>query len=291
MRPGGLLLWFLAVSCSGCVRTGNHCPCAPDLAVAGDAAPFDSLPGELDVPTAPPDLLPHDLLLPDAQREHYLRFDSTGDYIRVDAPMSWAANFTVSVQIRLIAAPGSYTDYITGFASVGGGLGSGWEMGFETGSKPRLWVSNHDTDPWPNRCEKTAAQPLPTGQWRLMTFVFDYASATSIDIKLYVDDTLRIDMSSPGMGGPSCSATITPGALPSIAFRLGGQDSVKLDADDLRVFDRALGPTDVALLSGGTVPPGLILHWNMNEGSGTTVHDTSGHGRTGTVNNPDWRLH
>jgi len=29
----------------------------------------------------------------------------------------------------------------------------------------------------------------------------------------------------------------------------------------------------------------------MNEGSGTTVQDSSNHGRSGTVTNPDWHLH
>lgn len=61
--------------------------------------------------------------------------------------------------------------------------------------------------------------------------------------------------------------------------------------DDVQIYDRALNPTEVLLLSKGVKisPVGLVGHWKFNEGSGLIAYDSSGNGNNGTlVGNPTW---
>jgi hypothetical protein len=44
------------------------------------------------------------------------------------------------------------------------------------------------------------------------------------------------------------------------------------------------GPIDALALAPGGLSEGLVAHWTFDEGSGTTVHDSSGNGHDGTVN-------
>jgi len=57
--------------------------------------------------------------------------------------------------------------------------------------------------------------------------------------------------------------------------------------DDLRIYNRALTPSEVEGLYNWA--PGPVAEWKMDEGSGTTVFDKSGNANTGTLTNgPLW---
>jgi len=57
--------------------------------------------------------------------------------------------------------------------------------------------------------------------------------------------------------------------------------------DDVRVYNRALSPAEVDQLYNWA--PGPVMQLEMEEGSGTTLYDTSGNSRNGTLNgNPTW---
>jgi len=51
--------------------------------------------------------------------------------------------------------------------------------------------------------------------------------------------------------------------------------------DEVRIYNRALSPAEVSQLY--TWAPGPVGYWKMDEGSGTTVSDSSGNGNSGTI--------
>jgi Concanavalin A-like lectin/glucanases superfamily len=289
----------LVLPVGGCVRVTRDAPaCANQEASVGrdagpaETAPHDSVGDPLDLAATLDggDALPPPMDGP--TKNYYLRFNALGDYVRLDQAMAWASSFTVAVKIRLAALPAANKDFLTCFSyDAPTNTLSGWELGFKDAGKPRWWIVNHDKDPYPKLCEKNSTSGLKIGTWYLLTFVFDYTSSTTATFKLYVNGAVWVDKGSPGSSAATCQGTMAPGPFEPDLFRLGGMDAVKLDVDDLRIFDRDLSATEVASLGGGALPPGLVLRWDMNEGVGSTLTDGSGKGRTGTILNPDWQIH
>lgn len=57
--------------------------------------------------------------------------------------------------------------------------------------------------------------------------------------------------------------------------------------DDVRIYDRALSAAEVAQLSGATPPTdGLVMHYPLDEGSGTLAEDLGSGDNDGTLNTP-----
>ena len=60
--------------------------------------------------------------------------------------------------------------------------------------------------------------------------------------------------------------------------------------DEVRIYDGAMTVTQVSNLA-SIIPLGggdLVGHWELDEGSGSTTGDSSGHGNDGTLNLPAW---
>jgi hypothetical protein len=65
---------------------------------------------------------------------------------------------------------------------------------------------------------------------------------------------------------------------------------------DVRIYNRALSPSEMATIAAAGpqsfsdgITNGLVGEWKLNEGSGSTVYDSSGNGDNGTlVNAPTW---
>lgn len=221
---------------------------------------------------------------PDISANHFLRFSRAEDFVRLDTPFDWGLDFSVALKIRLAAVPEAYKDYLTCFDfDANSSTLSGWELGFEAGAKPRWWIANQDTDPFPDKCEMSAGVVMDVGTWHLITFVLQYSGISSAEVTLYVDGA-PVTQSSVAI----CQKTMAPGPLPTSSFRLGGMDDVQFDADDLQLFDRALSAPEVLLLPLPQILPGQVLFWRMDEGGGAVLGDASGHGNTGTVHNSAW---
>ena len=96
-----------------------------------------------------------------------------------------------------------------------------------------------------------------------------FANAPLNDLRLTEHSTVAIDQ------GSDLSAIFTTDVEGSnrpvgVAFDIGAYE-----------FGGTLHPS--------TLPPtGLMAHWPLNEGSGTTVADGTGHGRTGTMHTAGW---
>jgi hypothetical protein len=54
------------------------------------------------------------------------------------------------------------------------------------------------------------------------------------------------------------------------------------NVDDVRVYNRALSPDDIATLAGGVPPTEILLHWRFDEVTGNVAVDDSGLDRNGT---------
>jgi hypothetical protein len=289
------LIWMIwaASALAGCARApGNMAPCRCEAAACSAADATGDHLSPLDAHREkPPGLDQRRDSARDRQTDttivdHYLHFDTTSDYVRLDGVLDWGVDFTVALKIRLTAAPAAYKDYIACFDydPLTETL-SGWELGFEANVKPRFWVVNKDKDPYPNLCNVGASSSLSTGVWYNVAFTVDYNAGLAANA-LYVNGVL-VAQSSTAL----CQKTFTPGPLPLIAPRLGGMDEVRFDADDLRVFNKSITAAQAAALHGGQIPAGQILHWAMNEGSGTTLQDATGNGHTGTLHNSSWQTY
>ena len=120
---------------------------------------------------------------------------------------------------------------------------------------------------------------VPYGTWHHVGLVYDSGTAT-----LYVDGeedsvhtnlitSLRTNQVSLSVGAffnnePNLSSAIYDGLI-----------------DQVRLYNRALSPGEALKLSRGVAisRSGLVGHWPLNEGSGTTARDVSGNGNNGTI--------
>jgi len=68
---------------------------------------------------------------------------------------------------------------------------------------------------------------------------------------------------------------------------LVGSSTMNGTIDDVRIYNRALTPAEVTQLYEWAPAP--VAKLEMDEGSGTTLYDSSGNSRNGTLNgNPTW---
>jgi hypothetical protein len=120
---------------------------------------------------------------------------------------------------------------------------------------------------------------LPVGSWTHIAIV-----VTATNVTMY-------------FGGVQVAQITRSGTLGNqIGPYLGGHGSKGGGTyDDLRVFNTALTASDVTTWMGApvvfsgtpsTVAP--VVAWAADEGSGTTVADSSGNGRTGTASSTGW---
>ncbi|MDQ6862404.1 MAG: LamG domain-containing protein [Thermoproteota archaeon] len=62
------------------------------------------------------------------------------------------------------------------------------------------------------------------------------------------------------------------------------------DISDLQIYSRALSQSEIAsILNGHHISNGLIGWWLLNEGSGTSIFDSSGKANNGIIHNAIWK--
>jgi hypothetical protein len=135
----------------------------------------------------------------------------------------------------------------------------------------RMWIDSS------SNYETTDAADLAGNTKYHVVGVYD---ATAQTVSLYVNGVLE--------------ASTTTGTIPSSIgddagqFHLGAEDHNNTPnnfydghIDEARVYNRALTPTEVDALYDWR--PGPVGYWPMDEGSGTTFFDRSGHGSNGTI--------
>jgi hypothetical protein len=118
------------------------------------------------------------------------------------------------------------------------------------------------------------AAALPLGTWSHVAATFDGA-----ELRFFVNGELVDARPAAGTLEP------TDGAL-----RIGGNtvwgeyfDGV---IDEVRIYNRALAPADIARDMNAAVDSGLVAAYGFEEAAGATVVDASGNGYTGTLRGP-----
>jgi hypothetical protein len=111
---------------------------------------------------------------------------------------------------------------------------------------------------------------LQNNTWYLLTTTFD-----GTYLRIFVNGKLE-----------ATSSSITVPLLPWGIGIIGKWTTTQLPftgtLDDIRIYNRALSASEVTQLYGSG--PNMVAYWNFDEGSGTSVSDTSGNNNTGTWN-------
>ncbi|MFA6185457.1 MAG: DUF2341 domain-containing protein [Candidatus Shapirobacteria bacterium] len=118
---------------------------------------------------------------------------------------------------------------------------------------------------------------LNNGQWYLVTMTRDPSTNTT---KVYINGQ-QTDSWTYTIGTPNYSGGMGIGAYNGGSYAIDGK------LDEVRVYNRALSPSEVSQLY--EFAPGPIGYWDFNEASGTVANDKSGNGKNlTTYNSPIW---
>lgn len=122
---------------------------------------------------------------------------------------------------------------------------------------------------------------LADGKWHHIVAVRDH---TGDRLHMYVDGVFKASSIDTTNGNVSSDRVTVIGARTPTSYRFNGQ------IDKFQVFTGLPTADDVSRLYNGRAPINgeLRMGLNINEGSGTTLADSSGNGNTGTVSNGTW---
>ncbi|MGO4595051.1 RICIN domain-containing protein [Leifsonia sp. 2TAF2] len=121
----------------------------------------------------------------------------------------------------------------------------------------------------------SASKTLPLNQWSLVTVTVAGTTGT-----LYVNGQVV---------ATNASMTVHPSAFGQSTrnyigkSQYSGDPALNAAVDDLNIYSRALSAAEVAALASGQAGSGDVVHYAFDEAGGTTLVDSSGSGRTGTV--------
>jgi len=117
----------------------------------------------------------------------------------------------------------------------------------------------------------TASNIFTYGEWTHVTVKYERTLGL---VTIYKDGQYSYK------GTNTNSASINNNALQIGAYSDGTSYPFAGKIDELRIYNRALSPSEITQLYEYT--PGPIAYWDLNEASGTTVYDKSGNNLNGT---------
>lgn len=113
--------------------------------------------------------------------------------------------------------------------------------------------------------------------WHHVVFVYD----SSFDVSLYIDGNFKEKLTHGSVGIPS-----------SEPFFIGRNMITYFNGliDDVRIYNRVLSAEEVESIYNHkeVSAEGLVGHWKMDEGEGTTTDDASGNNNHGTIYGANW---
>jgi hypothetical protein len=154
---------------------------------------------------------------------------------------------------------------------------NGYQIGYSAQGQVFGWYYRSQTD-FIGRT--TAPGTYSDGLWHMAAMTVD-----TNGLRLYVDGTLQMTNSWSGPAGV-CSTT-----SPLLLGVYPGDSSFTGSIDEASLWNVALTQTQIQTcmnrpLAGNET--GLLAYYHLDEGSGTTVIDASGHGNNGTLTNFTW---
>lgn len=197
-------------------------------------------------------------------------FDGTGDYVSTSdffhsdslTICAWINGTTLDANVRTIVAKRNSSGVTAGDAE--------WAF---TVSSGKLQYTNWDSGA-STIIDATANTTLSTGTWYHGCIVQNGAN------KPY---SFFLNGAIDGSGTQSSSTTRNTTSLIQIGVRTNNNDNRYWNGkiDDVRIYNRALSPTEVAKLYSWA--PGPVGYWKMDENTGTTANDSSSNGNNGTL--------
>src|SRR3989338_7022784 len=213
-----------------------------------------------------------------AKRGCALNFDGTNDYVQLPTNSAYPAvgDVTVSACVKFI----SYTSgnrYILDTRSNSGD--SNGVAIYRTDTSTLHWNIQTGTYPADPTTDKAATITMNNDAWFHIVAV---RSGTTY--RIYANG---VQSGTDSTGTGNTFSLLDGGG--KIGSRAAAEFPFPGSLDDVRIYNRALSPTEVtALYNSGsakiqTVSQGLVGSWQFSEGAGTSTADTSPSGNTGTL--------
>ena len=198
-------------------------------------------------------------------------FDGTGDYVSIAdaASLDTGANsWTMSVWAN--PANSDQTSPLITKRENGGGFGQ-YSMYICSGStcsgNGQNLTAIFQVNGTGNYRRVTSTTDIADGNWHMYTMVADKILDT---IRIYRDgEPLTVTTTDTGSTWPSIDSTD-----PLRLANDNGSTYYTNKLDEARIYNRALSPAEVSQLYNWA--PGPVGYWKMDEGSGTTITDSSG---------------
>jgi len=193
-------------------------------------------------------------------------FDGSEDYVSVDAgsasTLSIRNSITLSAWVKIDAQTAVFK-YFVRSENVGGY--TTYELYKDDNNKPFFSIWSSQT-----QYKVNSNFTMQAGMWYHVSGIYN-----GNQLEIYVNGDLKNSRAASGLIDALNGTTIT------LAGRNGdGTKSLNGTQDETRIYNRALSAAEVRQLY--NFAPGPVAHWKFDDGSGTSVTDSSGNGNTGT---------
>jgi len=236
--------------------------------------------------------------------DYSLLYDGNGDYLKIDADSVLNNHFSGSRN----GGDGTggtlsmwYTMHNAGQSSYGKlytKQGDNDSLGLATSNARKInWVfPTTSGSPASTAGECDFVHTHSTSTWYHFVMVYDMDDVTSAQPKCYIDGSEETVTSTRLGGGEYASNDDDTGNDIYIGnYHNNGLRSWDGNMDEISIWNRKLSDAEVASLYNSGIPTdleginGLIGWWRMEEGTGTTVADSSENSNDGTIGgNPAW---
>jgi hypothetical protein len=193
-------------------------------------------------------------------------YDGSGDSTSVPDNSAFSANNTNKLSVSAWVNP----DVVTGTRNIiskGAASNYEWSLGSNgTQIQALIWNSSGSVIASAN-----ASSTLTATEWQQIAFTMDMTT-----------NTLLLYRNGVQIASGTLSGTYTNGtAALRFGERADGSNDYDGKIDEVRIYNRVLSPVEMRSLY--TYAPGPYGHWKFDEGTGTSVADSSGNSNTATI--------
>lgn len=202
----------------------------------------------------------------------YLEFDGSGT---VTVPHNNIFNITdaITISVRIKITDTSETNYGQ-FMTKGNAFA--WFLGVRRTDGYTVWYSKMNSG-LNNNWAIRDYRELLDGHWHNIVFSYD-KDAGENNQRLYIDGVLKNQKTTTG----TFDTTTNPLSLVTSSFKGGFRDA--------RIYNRQLTDNEVVdLFEEKSVTDGLVGHWEINEGTGNIVYDSSPNSKNGAIVGALWK--
>ena len=163
------------------------------------------------------------------------------------------------------------------------GTTRGWQMRYDANLNKFVVVLSNDTAGG-NVINVSSSKAIPIGTWVHLGFTYSGSSAAS-GITMYMNGVSMSNI----VNNDTLSATIASISTPTFGSRNKLDQFFKGFITETVVTNSIMSSTEITnLCYKGILPASLYAVYNFTEGSGTSLADSSGNSRTGTITSGTW---